>query len=170
MFMVSVQNIWQHNQFQNGISFGFDETLKQKARQIGARRSQTYKCRYVDYYKENYQNITSTFPDIEIFHDTSKKPETTAPGLKCGNDIAPIADCKTSSALQLQSEIEHKAINFGKLVNKNGFHATMIKTKPNQKMNFGSQQCPLEPVTKSVKNESKTLKSDKFMEIFTSWR
>jgi len=29
--MVSIQKIWHHNQFQIGISFGFDETLKQKA-------------------------------------------------------------------------------------------------------------------------------------------
>jgi hypothetical protein len=28
--MVSVQKIWQHNQFQKGISFGFDETIKEE--------------------------------------------------------------------------------------------------------------------------------------------
>jgi hypothetical protein len=33
--MVSVQKIWQHNQSQTGISFGFEETMKQKARPIG---------------------------------------------------------------------------------------------------------------------------------------
>jgi hypothetical protein len=32
--MVSVQKVWYHNQFQNGISFGFDETLKQNAQPI----------------------------------------------------------------------------------------------------------------------------------------
>jgi len=33
--MVSVQNFWHHNQFQIGIGFGFDETLKQKANPTG---------------------------------------------------------------------------------------------------------------------------------------
>jgi hypothetical protein len=33
--MVSVKNFRQHNQFQIGMGFGFDETMKQKAQQIG---------------------------------------------------------------------------------------------------------------------------------------
>ena len=73
--MVSVKKIWHHDQFQIGIGFGFDETLKQKARQIGANWSQTYKCCYVDYNKENYQKITSKFPDLEILYNTPTKVE-----------------------------------------------------------------------------------------------
>jgi hypothetical protein len=134
--MVSIQNIRQHNKFQIGIGFGVDETVKLKALPIDDTLSQAHKCRYIDYNTESYQKITTTFPDIEILYDAATKPETPAPGLKHSHDIAPIADCKTSSALQLQSENEHKALNFGKFVNKNGFHATMIKTKPNQKMNL----------------------------------
>jgi hypothetical protein len=166
--MVSLQNIRQHHQSQTGMSFGFDETLKQKARQIGAKWCQSYNCWYVDYNKENHQNITSTFPDIEILHDTTKKPETLAPGLKHGHDIAPIADCKTSSALQLQNEIEHKAQNFVKLVYKKEYSASWDKTKPNKKIDFGSQQCPFELVTKSVSNEFKKSKINKFLQLLRS--
>jgi site-specific recombinase XerD len=112
--MVSVQKIWHHNQFRIGISFGFDETLKQKARQIGATWSQTWKCWYVDYNKESYQKITTTFPEIEIINNTSTEPETPAPGLKRGHDIAPIVADEISNALQPPTVVEHKAESIGK--------------------------------------------------------
>jgi len=112
--LVTLQKIWHHNQFRIGIRFGFDETLKQKARQIGATWSQTHKCWYVDYDKENYQKITTTFPETEILYTSSTKPETQAPGLERGHDIAPIVAGNQSNALQPPIVVEHKAKSIGK--------------------------------------------------------
>ena len=39
--MVSVQKIWHHNQFQIGISFGFDETLKNSMEKAGLQKRAT---------------------------------------------------------------------------------------------------------------------------------
>jgi site-specific recombinase XerD len=39
--MVSVQKIWHHNQFQIGISFGFDETLEKAMEKAGLQKRAT---------------------------------------------------------------------------------------------------------------------------------
>jgi site-specific recombinase XerD len=39
--MVSVQKIWPHNQFQIGISFGFDETLEKPLEEAGLQKMAT---------------------------------------------------------------------------------------------------------------------------------
>ncbi len=39
--MVSVQKIWHNNQFQIGISFGFDETLKKSMEKAGLQKRAT---------------------------------------------------------------------------------------------------------------------------------
>jgi site-specific recombinase XerD len=39
--MVSVQNFWQQHQFQTGISFGFDETLKKPIEKAGLQKRAT---------------------------------------------------------------------------------------------------------------------------------
>jgi len=87
--MVSVQNFWQQHQFQTGISFGFDETLKQKARQIGAKWSQTYKYWYVDYNDENYQKVSSTIPNFQIIYDTSKRLKPRRLALNAATTLRP---------------------------------------------------------------------------------
>jgi hypothetical protein len=170
--MVSIQKIWHHNQFQIGISFGFDETLKQKARQIGAKWSQTYKCWYVDYNKECYQKITTTFPDIEILYDAATKPETPAPGLKRGHDIAPIVAHKQSNALQPLMLVEHKAKSNGKdekeaeyisIAGKYWFVKIPYSQQHTKEMFCGYQR-PLREQNKMIK----TSKSNNFMVIFTS--
>jgi len=165
--MVSVQNIWHDKQFQTGISFGLDETLKQKARQIGAKWSQTYKCWYVDYNKENHQNITSTFPDIEILYDAATKPETPAPGLK-----APIVAHKQSYALQPLMAVEHKAKSNGKdereakyisIAGKYWFVNIPYSQRTTITL-FSFTQRHLKEQSKMIKAS----KSDNFMVIFTS--
>ncbi len=39
--MVSVHKIWHHNQFQNGISFGFDETVEKPLEAAGLQKNAT---------------------------------------------------------------------------------------------------------------------------------
>jgi len=112
--LVTLQKTGYHNQFRIGIRFGFDETLKQKAWQIGATGSHIPKCGYVGYNKENYQKITPTFPETEILNTTSTKPETPAPGPECGHDIVPIVYGNQSNALQLPTVVEYKTISIGK--------------------------------------------------------
>ena len=107
--MVSVQNFRHNNESQIGIGFGFDEMLKQVARQIGTKWSQTWKCWYIDYSIESYQKITTTFPDIEILYVAATKPETPAPGLRSGHDIAPKVAHTQSNALQSLMLVKHKA-------------------------------------------------------------
>jgi hypothetical protein len=171
--MVSLQNIRQHHQSQTGKGFGFDETMKLKALPIDDTKSQTYKCWYVDYNKENYQNITNTFPDIEILHDTSKKPETPAPGLKRSHDIAPIVVNKQSNALQPLMMVEHKAKSNGKdekeaeyisIAGKYWF-VNIPYSQRTTKALFSGAQRHLQEQSKMIK----TSKSDNFMVIFTSY-
>jgi len=170
--MVSVQNFRHNNESQIGIGFGFDEMLKQVARQIGTKWSQTWKCWYIDYSIESYQKITTTFPDIEILYDALTKPETPAPGLKRGHDIAPIADCKTSSALQPLMMVEHKAKSNGKdekeaeyisIAGKYWFVKIPYSQRTTKAL-FSVAQRHLQEQSKMIK----TSKSDNFMVIFTS--
>jgi hypothetical protein len=178
--MVSVQKIWHRNQFRIGISFGFDENLKQKARQIGARWSQIYKCWYMDYNKENYQKITTTFPETEILYNTSTEPETPAPGLKRGHDIAPITvRIKPGSALRSSQEAEHKVKSIEKgekkaafwVANKNTMSDGINQGTGTTNRNAKLVPCAVDFISTGIcktKFEIETIKSDKFVVIFTS--
>lgn len=64
--MVVLKKIYHRGNYQIGLFFGFDEELKQKARSIGAQWSQTNKCWYVLYSKENYDQIIRTFSNVKI--------------------------------------------------------------------------------------------------------
>ncbi|BBE20694.1 phage integrase [Aquipluma nitroreducens] len=75
--MIQLRKIHHRGNFQIGIFIGFDENLKTKARRIGALWSQTYKCWYVLYNKENYNLILRNFDDVEIVRDENieRQPE-----------------------------------------------------------------------------------------------
>jgi len=75
--MVQLRKIVHRENYQIGIYFGFDEDLKTKARSIGAQWSQTHKCWYMLYNKENYNRIKRTFEGIEIIQDKNneRQPE-----------------------------------------------------------------------------------------------
>jgi hypothetical protein len=170
--MVSVQNFRQHKQSQSGMGFGFDETLKQIALPIGDKWSQTYKCWYIDYNTESYQKITSTFPNIEIFYDALTKPETPAPGLKHGHDIAPIVAHKQSSALQPLMLVEHKAesnvkdekeVEYISIAGKYWF-VKILYSQRHQKVLFSGHKKHLLKQNKMIK----TLKSNKFLQLSDS--
>jgi len=55
--MVQLRKLFHKGNDQIGIYFGFDEVLKIKAKSIGAQWSQSHKCWYVLYNKENYNLI-----------------------------------------------------------------------------------------------------------------
>ena len=75
--MIQLRKIHHRGNFQIGIFIGFDENLKTKAKRIGALWSQTYKCWYVLYNKENYNLILRNFDDVEIVRDENieRQPE-----------------------------------------------------------------------------------------------
>jgi len=102
--MVQVRKILHRGNFQIGIYIGFDEELKIKAKSIGAIWSQTNKCWYVLYNKENYNLIRRTFDDIEIVSEENKERHT-EPALT-GQEIVHIAE--NISEFQPSMTAEHK--------------------------------------------------------------
>ena len=75
--MLQLRKIHHRGNFQIGLFFGFDEDLKAKAKSIGALWSQTHKCWYLLYNKENYKLIKYTFDNVEIIQDKNneRQPE-----------------------------------------------------------------------------------------------
>jgi site-specific recombinase XerD len=75
--MLQIKKLFHRDNYQIGMFFGFDDELKNKARKIGARWSQTNKCWYVLYNKENYNLIKQTFGNIKIIkqENTQSHPE-----------------------------------------------------------------------------------------------
>jgi integrase/recombinase XerD len=106
--MVTLQKIRHRDALRIGIYFGFDEQLKQCAKNIGARWSQTQKCWYVDYNSENFRKIKLAFPEIEIVKDPDQTVPQPAPGLQNSHDIAPIVAAKSHNALLKPLAEEHK--------------------------------------------------------------
>ena len=74
--MVQLRKIFHKGNDQIGIYFGFNDELKNKARSIGASWSNTNKCWYILYNKENYNLIKRTFEDIEIVKDKDDSRHT----------------------------------------------------------------------------------------------
>ena len=104
--MVQLRKIYHRENYQIGIVFGFDEGLKAKARKIGARWSQTHKCWYVLYNKENYNLIKHIFDDIEIVQDENneRQPEPAV----VQQEIVHIAE--VISEIQSPIQAEHKGL------------------------------------------------------------
>lgn len=105
--MVTLRKIHHREAPGIGIYFGYDDQLKQSAKHIGARWSQTQRCWYVDYNKENYNKIKLTFPEVEIVKNTDQKVPQPAPGLQKSHDIAPIVAAKNDNALLQPKAEEH---------------------------------------------------------------
>jgi site-specific recombinase XerD len=104
--MVVIRKIYHHDAFQIGLFFGFEEELKQKARSIGARWSQTHKCWYVSYCKENYLRIRNTFEDIEIVKDESNERHPEPAPIE--HETVHIAE--SISEIRPQIQAEHKGL------------------------------------------------------------
>jgi len=146
--VVTINKIQHREAPRIGIYFGYDDQLKQGAKRIGARWSQSKRCWYVDYNTENFHKIKLTFPEIEIVKDTDQNVPQPAPGLQKSHDIAPIVAATNDNALPLPVAPEHNPPPAGEKVG-------------NHDDNFGWNSI----FTKMVQ-----AKSDKFMWIFASWQ
>jgi site-specific recombinase XerD len=104
--MIQIKKLFHRDYYQIGLFFGFDDELKKKARSIGARWSQTNKCWYVLYNKENYNLIKRTFGEIEIIKEENIQPQPEPAGIQ--QEIVHIAD-KVSEILPATRE-EHKEL------------------------------------------------------------
>jgi hypothetical protein len=103
--MVKLKKINHKGDFQIGLFFGFDENLKAKAKSIGARWSQTNRCWYMLYNKENYRQILLNFDEVEIVKDENNERRT-EPAL-IGHENVHIAEV-ISEFRPRTSGIEHK--------------------------------------------------------------
>lgn len=102
--MVKIRKIYHHGAFRIGLFFDFDEELKNRARHMGATWSQTHKCWYVLYNKENYHQILRTFEEVEVVKDENIERHT-EPAL-AGQENVHIAE--SVSELQPELRAEHK--------------------------------------------------------------
>ncbi len=102
--MIQIRKLYHRGDYQIGLHFGFDENLKQKARSIGARWSQTHTCWYLLYNKDNYNKIIRTFDQVEIITNENNQQLTEPAELQHEN--VQIAD--KTSAFQPAIPVEHK--------------------------------------------------------------
>jgi len=104
--MVQIKKLFHRDHYQIGLFFGFDEELKNKARSIGARWSQTNKCWYVLYSKENYNLIIRTFGEVEVVTEKNDRGDTEP--ARTGHEIVHIAD--NISEIHPSPTDEHKGL------------------------------------------------------------
>jgi site-specific recombinase XerD len=102
--MLQIKKIYHRENFQIGLFFDFDENLKNKAKSIGAHWSQTYKCWYVLYNKENYNLILRTFDDVEIVRDENNERRTEPAEIR--HETVHIAE--SISEIRSDIQAEHK--------------------------------------------------------------
>ena len=104
--MIQLRKIHHRGNFQIGIFIGFDENLKTKAKRIGALWSQTYKCWYVLYNKENYNLILRNFDTIEIVRDENNEQQPEPAVIQ--HETVHIAE--TISEIRSDIQAEHKEV------------------------------------------------------------
>ena len=102
--MLQIKKIYHRENFQIGLFFDFDENLKNKAKSIGAHWSQTFKCWYVLYNKENYNLILRNFDAIEIVRDENNERRTEPAEIR--HETVHIAE--TISEIRSDIQAEHK--------------------------------------------------------------
>jgi|SRR5665648_204307 len=105
--MVKIRKIYHREAYQIGLFFDFDDELKNKSRNIGALWSQTKKCWYVLYNKENYTRILRTFGEVEIEKDKTIRRHTEPALIKHEN----VHIAEVISEIQPESKAEHKGSN-----------------------------------------------------------
>lgn len=71
--MIQIRKLYHRGDYRIGLYFGFEPDLKEKAKSIDALWSQTNKCWYVSYSKENYNRIIRTFGEVEVLKDENNK-------------------------------------------------------------------------------------------------
>ncbi len=102
--MIQISKFYHRGDFQIGLYFGFDNDLKQKARSLGVRWSQTHTCWYLLYNKDNYAKILLTFGEVEILNAENIQPPPEPAGIRHEN--AHIAE--VISEFQPALPVEHK--------------------------------------------------------------
>lgn len=103
--MIQIRKLYHRGDYQIGLYFGYEDNLKQKARSIGARWSQTNKCWYLLYNKANYEKILLTFGEVEILNAENIQPPPEPAGI--WHENAHIAE--VISELQPTLPVEHKS-------------------------------------------------------------
>jgi len=106
MLFIKIKKIFHRGDFQIGLFFDFDENLKNKAKSIGALWSQTHKCWYVLYNKENYRQILHNFDRIEIIRDENNERHTEPAVIQ--QETVHIAE--TISEIRSDIQAEHKEL------------------------------------------------------------
>lgn len=106
--MVSVKKIYHRNRYQIGIYFPVDEAIKQKCKELGAKWSQTYKCWYIEYNKENYNALKFVFAEFDVLNDENEIVLKIEPDFKRNQEIAHIDLPKVQIELRQHGEVEHK--------------------------------------------------------------
>jgi len=104
--MVQLRKIIHRENYQIGIYFGFDDDLQNKAKSIGATWSQTHKCWYLLYNKENYKLIKYTFDSIEIIQDKNNERQPEPADLQHEN----VHIAETISEIRSDIQTEHKEL------------------------------------------------------------
>ncbi len=106
--MASLRKIQRREAFRNRIFFGFDDNLKQPAKQTGALWSRIHRSWYLSYDAEKTRMIRNEFPDHVVLKDSGNQASTPAPGLKNSHDTAPIVvKPQANNALPLPGAGEH---------------------------------------------------------------
>lgn len=105
--MIQIRKFYHRGDFRIGIYFGYEADLKQKARSIGARWSQTNKCWYLLYNKNNYDLILRNFDQVEIVRDENIVLQTEPARIR--QEIVHIAE--EISEIQPIPMVEHKGDN-----------------------------------------------------------
>ncbi len=103
-----VNKVFHNGTYQNGLYFGFDEDLKQRAKQAVALWGRTLRCWYLGYSAENYRKVKLVFPDYEVVRNPDDTPPALAPGLQNSHDTAPITETPSLGALLRPEAVEQK--------------------------------------------------------------
>jgi hypothetical protein len=122
--------------------------------------------------------ITTAFPGTGILYDTSTQPDTPMPDLKCGH-VPLTAWIKPGSFLRSHREAEHKVKSIGKdekkaafwVGSKNALSVGLNEGTGKANRNAKPVPCAVDFNSTGIRNtrfEIETIKSNKFVVIFTS--
>ncbi len=121
---ISIRKILIDGNFRIGIYFEYNDQIKQKVKDFGARWNKALRCWHIDYTPEAYNEFRRVFPAHTVITDSASSKSSPAPGLKNNHDTAPTAESN--------SEIPHPGDASGhnphKADDKNGFGVEYIST------------------------------------------
>lgn len=73
--MIQIKKIFHRGEFRIAIYFPVNAAITVQVKKAGAVWSQTNKCWYVSYTKENYNQLQQLFPEIEVIKESSESGE-----------------------------------------------------------------------------------------------